>query len=62
LPTFHNLRGTHAVNKHTSEHGCCGVNDTHLRSLRNHLLITSVLLGDILWRLDAEWFGQRISP
>jgi hypothetical protein len=62
LSSFHNLRGAHAVNKHTSKHGCCRVNDTHLRSLRNLLLIAAVLFSDIFRRLDAEWFSQLISP
>jgi hypothetical protein len=62
LRTFHNLCGTHPVNKHTCKHGCSRVNDTHLRSLRNLLLITGIFLSDIFRRLDTEWFSQLISP
>jgi hypothetical protein len=62
LASFQNLRGAHAINKHTGKHGSSRVNDAHLRSLRNHLLIACVFLGNIFWRLDAEWLSQRISP
>jgi hypothetical protein len=62
LPSFHNLCGPHAVDKHTSKHGCCRVNNTHLRSLRNLLLVTGILFSDIFRRLDTEWFSQLISP
>jgi hypothetical protein len=62
LRTFHNLCGTHPVNKHTRKHGCSRVNNAHLRSLRNLLLITGIFLSDIFRRLDTEWFSQLISP
>jgi hypothetical protein len=62
LPAFHNLRGAHAVNKHTSEYGSSRVNDAHLRSLRNLLLITSILFSDVFRCLNAERLSQLISP
>jgi hypothetical protein len=62
LSAFHNLRGAHAVNKHTGKYGSSRVNDAHLRSLRNLLLITSILFSDVFWCLNAERLSQLISP
>jgi hypothetical protein len=55
-------RLAHTVNKHTGEYGSSRVNDAHLRSLSNTLLVTSILLSDVFRCLNAERFSQLISP
>jgi hypothetical protein len=62
LATFHNLCGPHAVDKHTGKYSCGRVHNAHLRSLRDSLLVATILLGDVFGGLDAERFSQRISP
>jgi hypothetical protein len=56
------LSRPHAVDEHTGKDSSGGVDNTHLRSLRNALLIAHIFFGNIFRCLDAERLSQRLSP
>jgi hypothetical protein len=59
---LHHLGGADAVDKHPRQHGSGGVDHTHTGGLGDLLLVATVVLGDLLGRLEVKRLGLHGSP